>query len=150
MSGTAGAFAPPIPAPQTPEGTTTTPPVTGANSGITPTAPAFPQTDATLPSNDPDYDSRERMSPEEWSKRIAAAPRRPAGGPSDTENANAQWGRDSVVRSVRQLARDAGSVTPMPVDPVPAIADKPKSAVPISKDVKPTSVRGLARAAGAR
>jgi hypothetical protein len=57
---------------------------------------------------------------------------------------------DGAVRSVRQLARDAGAVTDMPVDPVPAIADKPKSAVPISKDVKPTSVRGLANAAGAR
>ncbi len=56
---------------------------------------------------------------------------------------------DGAVRSVRQLARDAGAVTDMPVDPVPAIADKPKSAVPIS-DVKPTSVRGLANAAGAR
>jgi hypothetical protein len=43
-------------------------------------------------------------------------------------------GQDSAVRGVKDLARDAGAVTPMPVDPVPDIADKAKSAVTTTPD----------------
>lgn len=54
------------------------------------------------------------------------------------------------VKSVLDLARDAGAVTPMPVDPVPDIADKPMGSVKTTPDAKPGSVRALANAAGAR
>jgi hypothetical protein len=100
MSGTAGAFAPPIPHP-------TTTPVevapTGLNTGIMPGATTGPGQDSARP-----------------------------------------------VRGVKDLARDAGAVTPMPVDPVPDIADKPKSDVTTTPDARPGSVRALARDAGAR
>jgi hypothetical protein len=55
-----------------------------------------------------------------------------------------------AIRTVRDLARDAGAVaTRMDAD-IPAIAKKPMGSVTTTPDAKPMSVRALANAAGAR
>ena len=64
--------------------------------------------------------------------------------PTNPTTPAATPGMDSV-RTVRDLARDAGAI--QEVNP---LADKPMGSVKVTPDAKPGSVRALARAAGAR